>query len=88
MHWGWMAQQYVKLCAGSVIDTSMWVCVDSDIFFLRQMTEEHFFSRSGRPLLLELTDYPVGPDEIPDVVEFRNAAARLLGLRSGQSTRD
>jgi hypothetical protein len=81
MDWGWMVQQYVKLCAGSVVRTSMWVCVDSDMFFLRQMTQEDFLSRSGRPLLLELTDHPVGPVETSVVVGFRNAASRLLGLR-------
>lgn len=71
-----MIQQYVKLSAGSVVDTSMWVCIDSDIFFVRHMDEEDFRSGSGRPLLLELVDCPAGPTSI----EFRDASARLLGI--------
>ncbi len=77
MYWGWMIQQYVKLSAGSVVDTSMWVCVDSDVFFLRHMEEADFHSSMGRPLLLELIDCPSGPTSI----EYRNASARLLGIR-------
>ncbi len=81
MYWGWMAQQYVKLCAGSVVDTPMWACVDSDIFFVQQMTAENFLSRTGRPLLLELVDYPLGDEEVPPAIAFRNASARLIGIR-------
>ena len=77
LHWGWMVQQYVKLSAGRVVDTSMWVCIDSDIFFLRHMDEEDFRSSRGRPLLLELVDSPSGPTS----VEFRDASAHLLGIR-------
>jgi hypothetical protein len=84
MYWGWMAQQYVKLCAGSVVDTTMWVCVDSDIFFVQKMTVENFLSPSGRPLLLQLVDYPLGDDEVPPAIAFRNSAARLLGIRPEQ----
>ena len=76
LHWGWMVQQYVKLNAGRVVDTSMWVCVDSDVFFLRHMGEEDFRSNRGRPLLLELVDSTSGPTSI----EFRDASARLLGI--------
>jgi hypothetical protein len=76
LHWGWMVQQYVKLGAGTVVDTPMWVCIDSDIFFLRHMDESDFHSRSGRPLLLELVDYPTGPTAI----EFRDASAKMLGI--------
>src|ERR1700733_8900629 len=45
LYWGWTVQQYVKLSAGKVVDTSMWVCVDSDVFFLRHMGEEVFRTR-------------------------------------------
>ncbi len=76
LHWGWMIQQYVKLSAGRVVDTSMWVCIDSDIFFLRHMDEADFRSSRGRPILLELIDCPTGPSSI----EFRDASARLLGI--------
>jgi hypothetical protein len=76
LRWGWMVQQYVKLSAGRVVDTSMWLCVDSDTFFLRRMGEEDFRSRTGRPLLLEPVDVPNGPTSI----EFRDASARLLGI--------
>ncbi len=76
LHWGWMVQQYVKLSAGRAVDTSMWVCVDSDVFFLRHMGEEDFRSSRGRPLLLELVDSTSGPTSI----EFRDASARLLGI--------
>lgn len=76
LHWGWMVQQYVKLSAGKVVDTSMWVCVDSDVFFMRHMGEEDFRSSKGRPLLLELVDSTSGPTSI----EFRDASARLLGI--------
>jgi hypothetical protein len=72
-----MVQQYVKLTAGSVVDTSIWVCIDSDVFFLRHMDEADFYSRTGRPVLLELIDWEGGPTAI----EFRNASARLLGIR-------
>jgi Family of unknown function (DUF6492) len=76
LHWGWMVQQYVKLSVGRVVDTSMWVCVDSDTFFVRHMDAQDFHSTRGRPLLLEPVDCPNGPTSI----EFRDASARLLGL--------
>ena len=80
LHWGWMIQQYVKLGAGSIVDTPIWVCIDSDIFFLRHMDEHDFHSARGRPLLLELVDCPSGPT----AVEFRDASAQLLGIKPEQ----
>ena len=58
----------------------MWVCIDSDIFFLRHMDESDFHSRSGRPLLLEPVDCPTGPTAI----EFRDASAKMLGIDEAQ----
>ena len=76
LYWGWMVQQYVKLSAGRVVDTSMWVCIDSDVFFVRHMDEEDFRSKRGLPLLVEPIDCPNGPTSI----EFRAASAHLLGI--------
>lgn len=76
LYWGWMIQQYVKLSMASVVDTSMWVCIDSDSFFVRHMDETDFRSSRGRPILLELIDCPTGPSSI----EFRDASAHLLGI--------
>lgn len=80
LHWGWMVQQYVKLRAGTVVDTPMWVCIDSDIFFLRHMDESDFHSRNGRPLLLELVDFPSGQNGY----EYRDASAKMLGIDQAQ----
>ncbi len=79
LHWGWMVQQYVKLAAGRVVDTPTWLCVDSDVAFVRPPPEGAFSSASGRPFVLELRDFPLG-DATPVVLDFRAAACRLLGL--------
>ena len=66
LHWGWMVQQYVKLGAGTVVDTPMWVCIDSDIFFLRHMDESDFHSRSGRPPVARAGRLPDRSDRDPN----------------------
>ncbi|MDA8275542.1 MAG: DUF6492 family protein [Actinomycetota bacterium] len=79
VHWGWMVQQYVKLAAGSVVETPTWLCVDSDVAFVRPPPDGAFIASSGRPIVLELIDFPLG-EGAPVVLELRTAACRLLGL--------
>ncbi|HVA61849.1 MAG TPA: DUF6492 family protein [Mycobacteriales bacterium] len=73
---GWERQQLIKLAAYRVVDDPTWVCVDSDVFFLRPVTAETLALGATRPLLLELRDFPIGPEP----TAFRRASARLLGL--------
>lgn len=85
VRWGWMQQQYVKLAAGTVVDTDTWICVDSDIAFIKWVGAESFTSSSGDPLLLELHNFPLGKDGESVVHTLRASSCRMLGLPSQES---
>jgi hypothetical protein len=63
LHWvtpkpihGWMTQQLAKLAAPKVVQTDGYSCLDSEIFFVRRVTEDDFFSPDGRLHLYEIED--------------------------------
>ncbi len=45
---GWMVQQLVKVSAPDFVDTEAILCLDSDVFFARNITEDMFFTQDGK----------------------------------------
>ena len=74
---GWFTQQMVKLSADGVIAHGHWVCIDSDVFFLRPICKADFFSPEGLLHLHEFIDLPVGPAS----QKMSADAAAFLGLQ-------
>ena len=71
---GWVTQQMVKLGVAATIDCN-YVCLDSDVVFLRRMTVEDFYSTDGR-LLTVVVNGIAG--EAP--LRYRRAAEEFFGL--------
>lgn len=74
-HSGWVAQQIVKHEAPCV-ETSSWVCVDSDCVFLRTVDESEFFDAATALPKLFFHAIPEGVAER----EYKRGSARALGL--------
>ena len=45
---GWMAQQLMKLASPDIIDSEAILCLDSDVFFVRKVTAENFYTPEGK----------------------------------------
>src|SRR5207237_4501739 len=73
---GWMAQQFMKLAATSVVQTEAYVCLDSDTFFIGPASESDFFAPDGRVHLYETEN-----DVDIEMAEWYAHSLRFLGLR-------
>jgi hypothetical protein len=45
---GWMAQQLMKVASPDIVDSEAVLCLDSDVFFVRNITEDMFFAPDGK----------------------------------------
>jgi hypothetical protein len=53
---GWLLQQLLKLASPAVVRTDGIICLDSDVFFVDQVTASDFIAPDGRLHLYETTD--------------------------------
>ena len=75
---GWWAQQLVKLAVGDVLNLDAWLCVDSDVFCIRDNGVLDVIA-SGNEELHEFVDFPVGPS----IRSFHARSVAFLGLDAG-----
>jgi hypothetical protein len=74
---GWVMQQIVKFAAAAALDVDVLLLADSDVTFVRQVTEDTFRT-AGQVRFYRRDD---GVDEqMPRHVLWHNVARRLLGL--------
>lgn len=71
---GWFSQQLVKLLGGALVGGD-WVCLDSDMAFIRPMTTQDFRGDDGRLLLVEIDGLAS-----PEVRAFRHRAEVFFGV--------
>lgn len=72
---GWVTQQLVKLSGPQVADTDAIVCVDSDLFFVRNVQAAEFYDPDGRVHLYETTD-----DLDAEMAEWLGRNMRFVGV--------
>lgn len=75
---GWGVQQFLKLAAPDIIQTSAFVCMDSDTLFIGKIGADDFFDPvTGRPFLYETFD-----DVDVEMSEWVARSMRFLGVKS------
>lgn len=72
---GWMIQQLIKLSAPAFVETEAVVSLDSDAFFVGQVTHADFYAPDGRVHLYETTD-----DCDVEIAEWLAASMHFLGV--------
>ncbi len=73
---GWIAQQIIKLAAPKVVQTEGIICLDSDLFFIGNVTALDFVSPEGK---LHFYESENGVDT--ELAEWYGRALRFLGHR-------
>jgi hypothetical protein len=71
---GWIAQQIIKLAAPKVLPAEGIICLDSDLFFIGNVTAGDFLSADGR---LHFYESEIGVDV--ELAEWYGRAMRFLG---------
>ena len=71
---GWSLQQVLKLAAAPFVDTEAYVCLDSDNFWVRPVSDDVFFAPDGRLYLFEYDYLTV------EILQWVVDSLRFLGL--------
>lgn len=73
---GWIIQQVVKLGVFEVLDEDIFLCLDSEAFFVRPFNHETLF-RNGKVMMVSHDE----PWDWPNAAKYYDAAIRLLGIK-------